>query len=78
MAKTYTLSSAGAIGHIPAHPERTAYRNASGHMNFDVVFREWPNRESMLMTIRMQERREPRLDDWKDWSRSRYAQREES
>ena len=43
-AKQYTLSAAAAIGHVPEHPDRTAYRNASGFLNFDLVFRVWPYR----------------------------------
>ena len=76
MAKQYTLSAAAAIGHVPEHPDRTAYRNASGFLNFDLVFRVWPNRASMLTTIRMQERRAPESTDWKDWYTSRYNRAE--
>jgi hypothetical protein len=71
--KTVTMPGGRAHEYRPAHPERTAYRNANGAMNFDVIFREWPNRAAMLKTIEMQGRREPRQDDWRDWSTSRYA-----
>ena len=63
--RTYTLSAAAADAHVPEHPERTARRNATGFLNFDVVFRVWPNRASMLKTIEMQRRREARQEDWR-------------
>lgn len=75
MARTYTLSGAASFTHVPAHPERTAYRNATGQMNFDVIYREWPSRGAMLATIDIQGKREPRQDDWRDWSKSRMAQK---
>jgi hypothetical protein len=75
MARPVTMSAAAAIGYVPPHPDRTAYRNAGGGMNFDLVFREWPSRAAMVKTIEMQGRRESRNDDWHDWSRSRYAKR---
>lgn len=54
--KTYTCP-AGRVSELQhEHPERTAYRNASGPMNFDVVFQVWPNRPAMARSIRMQER----------------------
>ena len=34
-------------------------------MDFDVTYQVWPNRASMARTIRMQERREHRQDDWR-------------
>lgn len=46
------------------HPERTAYRHGVG-IFADVFFQVWPNRESMLTTIRMQEKRAPHSTDWK-------------
>ncbi len=65
--KTETMSFGRSIEYrrtLP-HPERTAMRSASGHMNFDVVFRVWPNRASMTKTIRMQQQRESQQTDWK-------------
>lgn len=61
----YTLSFADAMTHVPVHPDRTARRDAGGGMNFDVVFRVWPNRASMLKTIELQGRRAPELRDWR-------------
>lgn len=63
--KQYTMSGAAAMEHKPEHPERTARRYGVGFLNFDVTFQVWPNRASMVKTIRMQERREHRQDDWK-------------
>ncbi len=62
--KRYTLSHAAAMEHTPEHPERTASKNASGFMNFDRIFQVWPNRASLAKTIRMQQQREHRADDW--------------
>ena len=62
--KTYRMSWAAAREHTPAHPERTARREGSG-MDFDVTFQVWPNRASMVRSIRMQERREPHPGDWR-------------
>jgi len=64
--KTYSVSFAAGIGHTPKHPERTARRNAGGDgsMNFDIIYREWPNRASMARSIRMQEQRERHSTDW--------------
>lgn len=59
--KTYTLSLADSIKHVPEHPERTAYKNLS----WDVIYKVWPNRASMLKTIDMQEQRAPHHLDWK-------------
>lgn len=63
--KRYTLSGADSFTHVPDAPERTARRNASGQLSFDVVFQVWPNRASMARTIRMQEKRERRATDWR-------------
>lgn len=49
----------------PPHPERTAYKNASGYLNFDIIFVEFPNRASMLKAIEMQGKREYRNTDLK-------------
>jgi hypothetical protein len=63
--RKYTLSGADSFTHVPEHPERTAHKAAYGHLNFDRVYQVWPNRASLARTIRMQERREPRQDDWR-------------
>ena len=62
--KRYTMSACAANEHKPEHPERTGRKNARG-FNFDVTFQVWPNRASLVKTIRMQEKREPRQDDWR-------------
>ncbi len=62
--KRYTLSFAAAITHTPKHPERTASKSGTG-ANFDVTFQVWPNRTSMVRSIRMQEHSVPRLDHWR-------------
>ena len=62
--KRYTMTFAAAMEHTPEHPERTARKSGTG-LNFDVVFQVWPNRSSMAKSIRMQERREHRPDDWR-------------
>ena len=59
--KRYTMSFAASIEHKPDHPERTARKNTG----WDVTFQVWPNRASMVKTIRMQEKREYRQGDWK-------------
>jgi hypothetical protein len=61
--KTYTLTGAQAFTHVPEHPERTARQSGRG-MNFDVTFKVWPARSALVRTIRMQEKRELRQDDW--------------
>ena len=62
--KRYILSGADSFHHVPEHPERTARKNGFG-MNFDVTYQVWTSRAAMLKTIAMQEKREPRQDDWK-------------
>lgn len=47
-----------------SNPERTAYRIQDGFAG-DYVFQEWPNRASMLKTIELQGKREPRSGDWR-------------
>jgi hypothetical protein len=60
--KTYVLSFAQALTHVPEHPERTAKRSGNG---FDVHFQVWPNAAAMLKSIEMQGRRAPRATDWR-------------
>jgi hypothetical protein len=58
--KRYVMSFAAANEHTPEHPDRTARRD----LGWDVQFQVWPNRSSMAHSIRMQEKREHRQDDW--------------
>lgn len=44
-------------------PERTAYR-CSARLGVDDYYQVWPNRTSMARSIRMQQQREHRPDDW--------------
>ena len=44
-------------------PDRTAYRQGTG-MFADDVYQVWPNRASMARSIRMQQKRASRPDDW--------------
>jgi hypothetical protein len=67
--KKYTLTAARfseerAAGKIE-NAERTAYKNSASFLNFDLILQVWPNRASMARSIRMQEKREPRHNDWK-------------
>jgi len=62
--KTYTLSGADSFTHVPESPERTARKNGLG-LNFDVTYKVWTSRAAMAKTIRMQQKREPRQDDWR-------------
>lgn len=59
--KTYTLSFADSIKHVPEHPERTAMKS----LDWDVRYQVWPNRASMLKTIDIQGRRAPHRSDWR-------------
>ena len=63
--KKYTLSLADSLTHRPEHPERTAKRSRASGFDFDVTFQVWPNRASMLKTIELQQRGEPRADHWR-------------
>jgi hypothetical protein len=72
--KTYTIPFAQLADHIPAHPDRTAYKSGTG-MNFDITFKEWPSRGAMLTTVQMQERSDSHLPKWKDWLKSRMGER---
>lgn len=69
--KRIIVSAANLSSYTPQHPERTAYRPATGALNFDYIIQEWPNRESMLRTIAMQESGSNFRKAWKDWSKSR-------
>lgn len=65
--KRYTLSGADSSTHKPQYPERTAHKQAYGSsgLNFDIIYQIWPNRASMAMTIRMQERGENFAQAWR-------------
>ena len=52
------------IGYVPEHPERTA-RSAGKSWDSLVTYQTWPNRQAMAKSIRMQQQREHRPDDWK-------------
>jgi hypothetical protein len=58
--KTKAMSFAAACEYQPPNPERTARRN----IGWDVEFKEWPNRAALAKSIRMQQKREPRQNDW--------------
>lgn len=62
--KRYSMIFGRSIGHVPEHPERTA-RKTTGSLGETITFQVWPNRASMAKTIRMQEKRESRSDDWR-------------
>lgn len=60
------MSFAASIDYKPKHPDRTARRAVrGGPLQFDVEFQEWTNRAAMARSIRMQEQRESRQDDWR-------------
>lgn len=59
--KSYILSFADAIKHVPEFPERTARKT----LTWNVKFQVWPSRAAMLKTIEMQGKRAPRSDDWR-------------
>lgn len=65
--KRYTLTAAQSFDKANIrHPQRSATKRATGNpMDFDVIVGEWTNRAAMARTIRMQERRERRPDDWR-------------
>lgn len=59
--KSYVLSFADSIKHIPEHPERTAMKS----LQWDVKYQVWPSRGAMLQTIEMQSRGPHRADHWR-------------
>lgn len=61
--KTYTLSFANSIKHVPEHPERTAMKS----LDWDIRYQVWPSRAAMLKTIDMQGKRAPHRSDWRAW-----------
>lgn len=58
---SYRLPLGRAIDH--PHPDRTAASH--GPLFSDIRYQVWPNRQSMARSVRMQQRREPRQDDWR-------------
>ena len=63
--KTYRLSFADSIHHVPEHADRTAKRSSAGTLDLDITYQVWPNRASMAKSIRMQQKREQRSTDWR-------------
>jgi hypothetical protein len=59
--KSYTLSFAASVHHVPEHPERTAKQS----LEWDVRYQVWPSRAAMLKTIDMQGNRAPHRLDWR-------------
>jgi phosphopantetheinyl transferase len=59
--KTYILSFANSITHVPECPERTAMKS----LEWDVRYQVWTSRAAMLKTIDMQGRSAPRQDHWR-------------
>jgi phosphopantetheinyl transferase len=59
--KTYILSFAETIKHVPEHPERTAMKS----LDWDVRYQVWTSRAAMLKTIEMQGKRAPHRSDWR-------------
>lgn len=67
MAKIIGTSCPGRVSEFIAtlkYPERTAYR-ATGPFGETLTFQLWPNRASLLQSIRMQQSRASRNDDWR-------------
>lgn len=62
--KRYSMPFGRTIGHQHEHPERTASKSGAG-LDGNVTFQVWSNREAMARSIRMQQRRESRYDDWR-------------
>ena len=59
--KTYVMSFADSVKHIPEHKDRTAYQR---YGDWDVRFQTWPNRAAMAKSIRMQQSRSHKYNDW--------------
>ena len=59
--KTYVLSFAASITHVPEHPERTAMKS----LQWGVRYRVWTSRGAMLKTIDMQSRGPHSSDHWR-------------
>ena len=59
--RTYKLSFGESIGYKHPHPERTARRS----LEWDTQYQVWPNRASMITSIRMQRKAAPSPRDWR-------------
>jgi len=62
--KHYTLSIGQSIGYQHPHPDRTAVKSGRGVFS-DNIYQVWSNRKAMARSIRMQQRRARRSDDWR-------------
>lgn len=60
----YSMPMGRTVGFNHPHPERTAFHSGTGIFS-DVFFQVWPNRKSMARSIRMQQRRAHRNEDWR-------------
>ena len=63
MSRPVVMSFAASLTYLPPHPERTARKSLPG-IGGDTVYRTWTSRAAMARTIRMQQQRAPRNDDW--------------
>lgn len=64
--KTVRMSFAASLTFTPANPECTARRSTGSAGNgWDIEYKEWPARIAMARSIRMQQKRESRPDDWR-------------
>ena len=62
--KKYSLPAGRAQDYPHPAPERTAQKAARGIFDED-IYQVWSNRAAMAKSVRMQERRAPRFDDWR-------------
>ena len=63
--KRYKLSFGQAIEYVHEAPDRTAQKSSASGLDGDVRFQVWPSRGAMARSIRMQQSRAPRSDDWR-------------
>lgn len=61
--KRTAMCFASTLTYHPANPDRTARRTPHG-IGADTIFQEWPSRVAMARSIRMQQKRETKSDDW--------------
>lgn len=62
--KRYSMPFGRALDFEHPHPERTAVRTGSGAFS-DNTYQVWPSREAMARSVRMQQSRASRADDWR-------------
>lgn len=62
--KKVSMPVGRSIGYKPEHPERTARKAGKGYDGL-ITFQTWNSREAMARSIRMQQSRAPKPDDWK-------------